>query len=179
MQSNVVEFAGRARKAAWPNAWDWRTRTWTRPSTAPLVILALLVMAFAANAAFGLWSGPDGPTTPVAAVHFSWCSGSQRLNCVVDGDTFYLAGRKVRIADIDAPETHPSRCPAEAALGARATGRLLSLLNAGPFELRGSGRDRYGRDLRTLTRGGRSLGGILVAEGLARPWTGHRLPWCA
>jgi micrococcal nuclease len=106
-------------------------------------------------------------------------NGVAFANCVVDGDTFYLAGRKVRIADIDAPETHPSRCPTEAALGSRATSRLLTLLNAGPFELAGHGRDRYGRDLRTVVRDGRSLGGILVAEGLARPWTGHRLPWCA
>jgi len=179
VQGNVVEFARRGRKTARRSRWEGRTWTWAGPSTAPLATLTLLAMAFAGNAAFGLWSAPAAPATPVAAVHFGWCSGSVRLNCVVDGDTFYLAGRKVRIADIDAPETHPSRCSAEATLGSRATSRLLALLNAGPFELKGSGQDRYGRDLRTVVRDGRSLGGILVAEGLARPWTGRRLPWCA
>ncbi len=174
MRTNIVGFAGSRSnpRRTYENA------TWTLPA-APLATLALLGMAFAANAAFGVWPGSVGPSTAVAEVHFSWCSSSPRVNCVIDGDTFYLAGRKVRIADIDAPETHPSRCPAEAALGSRATDRLMTLLNAGPFELQGSGQDQYGRDLRTVARDGRSLGGILVTEGLARPWTGHRLPWCA
>lgn len=99
---------------------------------------------------------------------------------VVDGDTFWIGGEKVRVADIDAPETHPPRCAYEADLGARATRRLAVLLAAGPFALEPVDRDtdRYGRKLRIVTRGGQSLGGILVAEGLARPWIGHRDPWC-
>jgi endonuclease YncB( thermonuclease family) len=54
------------------------------------------------------------------------------------------------------------------------------LLAAGPFELRMLGRDvdRYGRKLRVVVRDGRSLGDQLVAEGLARTWTGRREPWC-
>jgi micrococcal nuclease len=38
--------------------------------------------------------------------------------------------------------------------------------------------DRYGRKLRTIERDGRSLGDVLVAEGLARPWDGARRSWC-
>jgi micrococcal nuclease len=109
------------------------------------------------------------------------CPEGPRDNCVVDGDTFWLAGEKIRIADIDTPEVSEPRCPAEKALGDRATLRLLALLDAGPFELHqvGTGdRDRYGRLLRVVTRGGRSLGDQLVAEGLARTWTGRREPWC-
>jgi endonuclease YncB( thermonuclease family) len=51
-----------------------------------------------------------------------------------------------------------------------------------PFEVApigGRDEDRYGRKLRIVTRGGRSLGDVLVAEGLARTWTGRREPWCA
>jgi endonuclease YncB( thermonuclease family) len=100
---------------------------------------------------------------------------------VVDGDTFRAAGETIRIADIDTPETHPPRCAYEAKLGARATRRLQALLAQGPFELERIDRDtdRYGRKLRVVTRGGRSLGDVLVAEGLARTWTGRREPWCA
>lgn len=101
---------------------------------------------------------------------------------VVDGDTFWLNGEKIRIADIDTPETHPPRCAYEAELGARATRRLEALLREAPFELAAIGgrdEDRYGRKLRIVTRGGRSLGDMLVAEGLARTWTGRREPWCA
>jgi endonuclease YncB( thermonuclease family) len=32
--------------------------------------------------------------------------------------------------------------------------------------------------LRTVTRGGKSLGEILVAEGLAERWSGKRGDWC-
>ena len=70
----------------------------------------------------------------------------------------------------------------EAALGERATRRLAALLGEGPFELEpiaGRDVDPYGRKLRIVTRNGRSLGDMLVAEGLARTWTGRREPWCA
>ena len=99
---------------------------------------------------------------------------------IVDGDTFWLGGEKIRVADIDTPELR-GRCAEEKALAVRATDRMEALLNEGPFELHRVGRDedRYGRKLRVVTRDGRSLGDRLVAEGLARTWTGRREPWCA
>jgi len=111
---------------------------------------------------------------------FTICHTGGGVNCVVDGDTAWIRGIKVRIADIDAPETHPPRCDEEARLGARATERLADLMNTGPFEVVVNGRaeDRYGRQLRVLMRDGRSLGGQLVDEGLARRWEGSRRPWC-
>ena len=116
-----------------------------------------------------------------ASAHFGLCHSGGGFNCVVDGDTFYLSGEKIRIADIDAPETHPSRCELEADLGDRATLRLQALLNAGPMTLNASAgreRDPYGRLLRTVERNGQSLGGALVNEGLARWYDGGRRPWC-
>lgn len=109
------------------------------------------------------------------------CSGSMaRENCVVDGDTFYMDGVTIRVSDIDAPETHPPRCAHEADLGDRATTRLSQLLSTGPFQLVRHDRDldKYGRQLRIVIRDGRSIGKVLVTEGLARPWTGKRRPWC-
>lgn len=99
---------------------------------------------------------------------------------IVDGDTFRYGGEKYRIADIDTPEVD-GRCAHESELAARATDRMEALLHQGPFELHGVDRDedQYGRKLRVVTRGGRSLGDQLVAEGLARTWTGRREPWCA
>ena len=99
---------------------------------------------------------------------------------VIDGDTFDYGGTRIRIADIDTPEVH-GRCAYETGLAARATSRMRTLLAAGPFELHpigGRDEDRYGRKLRIVTRGGRSLGDQLVAEGLARTWSGRRQPWC-
>jgi endonuclease YncB( thermonuclease family) len=98
---------------------------------------------------------------------------------VVDGDTFHYRGEKIRVADIDTPEVR-GRCAHETQLAARATRRMGQLLAAGPFDLQRVGRDedRYGRKLRVVTRNGRSLGDQLVAEGLARTWSGRREPWC-
>lgn len=111
---------------------------------------------------------------------FSICHTGGGINCVVDGDTAWIGGEKVRVADIDAPETHPPRCSLEANLGEKATKRLAELMNDGPFDqiVVDRDRDRYGRKLRILTRNGKSLGQQLVAEGLARSWEGRRRPWC-
>jgi endonuclease YncB( thermonuclease family) len=112
---------------------------------------------------------------------YTLCSGPTRHHCVVDGDTIWHNGTKIRIADIDTPEVSEPKCSSEAALGAKATKRLLQLVNAGPFEMQaweGRDEDKYGRKLRVFVRDGRSLGDILVSEGLARTWTGRRQPWC-
>lgn len=111
---------------------------------------------------------------------FQLCAGGSRRDCIVDGDTIWHGGVKIRLADIDTPEVTRPQCASEADLGRRATERLLELVNAGPFAVLQSGRDmdRYGRQLRILERNGRSLGDILIAEGLARPWDGARRSWC-
>ncbi len=113
-----------------------------------------------------------------ADVRFGYCHAGGGMNCVVDGDTFWMHGQRVRIADIDTPETHPPRCAEEERLGFAAGRRLQDLLNAGPVTLSGSGEDRYGRLLRTVERDGVSLGDVLVSEGLARPYGGGRRGWC-
>ncbi|WP_397586963.1 thermonuclease family protein [Sphingobium fuliginis] len=158
------------------------------PSIAVLVIGGVLI-----GAALG-WFGPDlaqrfqrsgrEAAFPVAgdslSAQFGFCHVGGGVNCVVDGDTFWFHGEKVQVMDIDAPETHGPRCAEEAALGARATQRLQQLMNAGPFSLESGDRetDRYGRALRVVTRGGQSIGEMLVSEGLAREWDGARHPWC-
>jgi micrococcal nuclease len=112
---------------------------------------------------------------------FPHCSRANQQNCVIDGDTIRYGGVKVRLADIDAPEVFSPKCASEAALGQRATQRLVELMNAGPFELvRAGGRDEdiYGRKLRVIERGGRSVADTLVTEGLARRWDGARRSWC-
>lgn len=123
----------------------------------------------------------SGSRSPEGAqkVLFAKC-GSTRFTCVVDGDTFWLNGEKIRIADIDTPEVSQPRCPEELALGLKATERLIVLLNAGPFDLATveRNRDAFGRLLRVVHRKGQSIGGRLVAEGLAREWSGDQMSWC-
>jgi micrococcal nuclease len=120
------------------------------------------------------------PSADGFSARFSVCHSGGGRNCVVDGDTFWFAGDQYRIADIDTPETHPARCAEEAALGGAATERLHEWLNDGAFSLESIDRDSdmHGRKLRVVTRGGTSVGSVLVDEGLAQPWEGQRQPWC-
>ncbi|MEJ7925929.1 thermonuclease family protein [Sphingobium sp. AN641] len=159
-----------------------------RTSLTPVSIINLFLLAFLIG-----WYAPQWRSRIASPSSISGTTGSDSLsarfdlchygggaNCVVDGDTFWFGGTKYRIADIDTPETHGPRCAQEGALGARATDRLQQLLNAGPFTLEQGARDtdRYDRKLRVVTRDGVSIGGLLVAEGLARTWGGARQPWC-
>jgi micrococcal nuclease len=107
--------------------------------------------------------------------------GRHRYTCVVDGDTFWLNGEKIRIADIDTPEVHQPTCRQELRLGLMATERLIELLNQGEFALLSSESgdvDKYGRKLRVIVREGNSIGEQLVHEGLAQHWTGRKRSWC-
>ncbi|CUX68867.1 conserved exported hypothetical protein [Agrobacterium genomosp. 5 str. CFBP 6626] len=147
-----------------------------QPHYGRIVLRIMFTIALAASAASMTLDAPN-----IAATMFEKCTGGRRIACVIDGDTLWIDGTKIRIADIDAPEISEPRCASELALGNRATERLIELVNQGPFEFRawpGRDTDRYGRALRVLVRNGHSLGDILVSEGLARTWTGRRQPWC-
>ena len=131
---------------------------------------------FAAAATSPLQSGSD-----TEQARFAKCGPfASREACVVDGDTFWYRGAKIRVADINTPETGGAKCAHEADPGARATARLTELLNAGAFTLEPVDRahDKYGRALFTVTRGGQSVGAALVREGLAEKWQGYRREWC-
>lgn len=150
----------------------------------------ILPLVLAACAALLLVPAPAPAPAPAAAqgigdperALFPVCGRGRRVTCVVDGDTIWYRGAKIRIADIDTPEVNRPACPREAALGRRATERLRQLLNAGAFTLEpspsGRTRDRFGRELRVVKRGGQSLGAVLVNEGLAERWGGPRRSWC-
>ncbi len=103
---------------------------------------------------------------------------------VVDGDTVTIAGERIRIANIDAPELHRAQCDAERRLAELAKRRLAELLADGEMIINrgdpGTGRlrDRHGRTLAVISIDGRDVGQLLVDERLARPWTGKREPWC-
>lgn len=148
-----------------------------------LTFAVTVALVAGVGAAIGLavpMGASGGRPSAMPGRDFTICHTGGGTNCVVDGDTVWIDGVKIRVADIDAPETHPPRCASEADLGDRATRRLAALMSAGPFELRAVDRDedRYGRKLRVITRNGRSLGDQLVIEGLARTWEGRRRPWC-
>ena len=154
---------------------------WLRVQGGDVSLLPLILLVIAALA-ISYWNKSREPSDFLGPVFFSTCSGDVRLNCVVDGDTIWAHGDKVRLADIDAPEVFSPDCPSERELGHKGTLRLAGLLNQGQVELRTSGsrdRDKYGRLLRVAVVDGRSVGQTLIAEGLAHRWGNHQQGWCS
>ena len=153
----------------------------------PFILFAILVCA---------WVGVDPALVEPPAFlstepervsqSFTRCGRGRGYACVIDGDTFKLGDRRIRLIGIDTPEVD-ARCPSEAALAEAATVKLQALLNQGPFEmvapLYGS-TDRYGRDLRSVRRTTadgqvQSIAAEMRSTGLARRYLGGlRGGWC-
>lgn len=147
--------------------------------------LLLVPILLALGAAFDPSLIP--PVGPLAAApervssSFTACGPGRGAACVVDGDTFKLGDRKIRITGIDAPELLAPQCSGEEALARKAADRLRELLNQGEFEMvahRLQRRDRHGRDLMVIQRGGQSIGATLIDEGLAHRYLGSKWSWC-
>ena len=153
----------------------------------PFILLIILVIVWR-SADPAILAPPSFLSTGTERVaeSFTRCGPGRGYACVIDGDTFKLGQRKVRVIGIDAPETHPARCPEEARLGELATARLQALLNDGPFEMNGwvgDASDQYGRDLRALSRTRpdgtvQSIDETMIASGLAHRYLGFKTSWC-
>jgi endonuclease YncB( thermonuclease family) len=118
--------------------------------------LALAAALIAASAGAG--DAPRGATTLAGAAR------------VVDGDTLEIAGDRIRIFGVDAPESgqgcagpsgEPYRC------GEAAARRMAELTAGRRTVCAGDRRDRYGRLIALCRAGGRDLGATLAREGLA------------
>ncbi|WEK43270.1 MAG: thermonuclease family protein [Candidatus Sphingomonas colombiensis] len=118
-------------------------------------------------------------TAPVDAAEHD---GSGRVAWVTDGDTFRLeSGERIRIAQIDAPETHrdQAKCAAEVQRGLRAKDQVTALLAGRVVSFHRVGRS-YNRTVATVMIDGRDLGTELVRLGVADWWPrGQPKPnWC-
>src|SRR5512144_124467 len=88
---------------------------------------------------------------------------------VVDGDTIVVAGKRVRLQGIDAPELHQT-CTAygqQWACGRTSAEWLRKSLDGRQVECVGHARDRYGRLLAVCYLGGENLNERIVREGWA------------
>ena len=189
MRMGKIEPSSHFRRRTYRAPTNVRRRQWRPPRTRSVwnpsgtTIFNIVMVAFAVFWVLPVYVGQDfalsswEASTTIAdteSASFSFCHSGGGTNCVVDGDTIWYQSNNIRIADIDTPETHPARCSREAELGAAATQQLQVLLNAGAFSIETIDRDTdpYGRQLRILTRGGESIGGMLVENGVARWYEG-------
>lgn len=179
-----IEHSSQFRRPAYRASKQNRSRSGWNPSGVTIFQIGLTAFAlfWAISERFGtdMTASSANAAIDTESASFSFCHEGGGTNCVVDGDTIWYQGQNIRIADIDTPETHSPRCDEEAQLGEEATDRLQDLMNSGAFSVRNINRDtdKYGRQLRVLTRDGESIGGVLVDEGLARYYGNGRRSWC-
>ena len=141
-------------------------------------LMKTIKMALALISATFLGCGPL-PVGAVEPLKMAMCSGYVRVTCVVDGDTLWFEGEKIRIKDIDTPEISKADCPQELKLAADATSMLIELLNKDRWTIERDGKDRYGRTLATILVDGTSVAEPMVAAGLAIQWRGKSGEWCS
>lgn len=152
----------------------------------PFALLAILLAAWTTlDPALVEPLGPLASDPERVSARFTRCGPGRGQACVIDGDTFKLGQRKIRIIGIDAPEVN-GQCPEERRLAEQATARLQQLLNEGPFVMTGRVgdlQDRYGRDLRALTRdrpdgSTQSIADDMRNSSLAHRYLGFKTGWC-
>jgi micrococcal nuclease len=140
-----------------------------------LFAAALAVLAIGISAATIFH---DDPAAAARATRFGQCYNAEGPNCVLDGGTIYVRGKKVAIAGVDAPQIQGARCENERAQGIEAAVRLADLLNGGPVTVSAPFRDEYGRLVRKVRVGGDDVGEAMVDAGVAREYDGAGQPWC-
>ena len=177
--------------------------------TAVVLVLGAVLLGLLGGAAWQRWNAPTidgGPSGPIEwnevqavptrvpdAQDVAWerRAGEGRPSTrsgrtiegqhiyVIDGDTFDLNGTRIRVAGIDAPETHPARCPYEAQLGAAATQKLAELLRGRPLWVSALKTDAWGRAVAVVRVGGEDVADAMIGSGLARNYDGkQRQDWC-
>jgi endonuclease YncB( thermonuclease family) len=120
----------------------------------------------------------------LCAVLFAASGGRQADSAgplrVIDGDTFDVGGRRVRLYGVDAPERDQTCADAQGrpfACGAWVTAEVERRFGGARAECRMVERDSYGRAVSRCTVAGRDLGEALVAAGLAVAFRRHSLDY--
>lgn len=128
-----------------------------RPALGALLLVAAAVLAF-------YLKDPEASPSPGTAI-------AGPVERVVDGDTVLIAGNRVRLAGLDAPELGQACARADGTpwdCGAAARDRLGALLGRSAVSCGFRRTDRYGRPLVTCDLpDGSDPGAVLVAEGMA------------
>lgn len=120
-----------------------------------------------------------GAAAPAQSTRFDQCYTGNGPNCVVDGGTIRVRGRKATIAGIAVPQIQDARCEQERTRGIAAAVRLASLLNGGKVTVSRAFRDEYGREVRKVKVDGDDVGSAMIDAGVAREYDGSKQDWCA
>lgn len=102
----------------------------------------------------------------------------KRITCVVDGDTLWYQGEKMRLRGVDTPEVDGA-CPHERMIAQQATEFLVSLLSRNDIVITRFGLDRHDRRLVTIYLNTGTAGQALLDQGLAERYgASPQTNWC-
>ncbi len=131
-----------------------------------IVIVAVILIV-------GKWSGQFGAPRAPAPAPGAPIEGRAKI---VDGDSLEIAGERIRLFGIDAPEGR-QQCRdakgADYACGREAARALTSLIGGRTVTCRMVTHDQYQRDVATCAVEGQDLGDAMVRSGHARDYPRH------
>jgi endonuclease YncB( thermonuclease family) len=104
----------------------------------------------------------------------------ESLAKVIDGDTLHIAGQRVRLHGIDAPES-AQQCKdakgAEYRCGQEATAALAKRIGQQPISCKGTDIDRYGRIIAVCRQGAEDINAWMVSQGWAMAYRTYSLDY--
>lgn len=137
-----------------------------RPPITLVALLALVPLVGLNSCGPNTRSTPAPSATPTAVSQPANTDFTGRVTRIVDGDTFWISSRNVRIRvwGLDAPETNRPG-------GAAATAALRSLIANQTLACRTRDIDRYGRIVgQCFLPDGRDITAVMIASGTAREY---------
>ncbi|HEY8433196.1 MAG TPA: hypothetical protein VIK68_01145 [Sphingomicrobium sp.] len=137
------------------------------------VIIAVLVVGVSVATIFHA-----DPNAAARAAQYGQCYNAEGTNCVLDGDTIYVAGQRIDIAGIAVPKIQGAECPDERTRGIDSAVQLADLLNSGKVTLGANIREPDGAVRRKVAVAGNDVGVAMIAAGAAREY-GDTNGWCS
>jgi len=124
-----------------------------------LAITALLLLGACADSDICEVNGRDCIKLPASQIQ------------AIDGDTYQVAGKRLRLSGWDSPETGSSaKCRAEHDLGLRAEAQAKLFISSGQTAiLQLLGEDQYQREVARIWLDGTDIGKMLEMDRLAAP----------
>lgn len=166
LMNKIVKFKPRGkRKFKLPDSWQRHIRKPKQPRIWQGALTAALIGTLIGIKSLDLGGMPlsflsTSPalqsSAPVSTQSAPICGDDSGATCVVDGDTIHVAGERIRLLGIDAPEL-PGHC----AIGRNcapgdpfaSTNNLARLMGIGPLDIQRVGTDRFGRTLALVKAG--------------------------
>src|SRR5690606_29240143 len=108
----------------WGSGWMMSSRVWI----AAAVLVAAVLHAEAQT------------TTSHSVRNIPLCGSAKRITCIVDGDTVWIEGEKIRLEGFNSPEVN-GQCGREKELARQATDELQRILSSEPFSITRNDRD--------------------------------------